>query len=131
MGRRSGGWRAWILAAWLGVAACGGEDPLGGLLARQEALLELLEGHAGAPQAAGAAAAAFMAEHGAEIAALRAEAAARSAEDREDPRRVARLVGEHQEALRRVGERTLALRKRDALMAEPRVRAALDAFRGL
>ena len=119
---------ATVLLALAGSAGCGGGDPLGGLLAHQEAVVGIIEAHAADPGAAGKAASAYLTEHAAELGQLETAARELERELAGDPNAVAELALAHQEALRRVGERTLALRKETALIADPQVRAALDRF---
>ena len=108
-------------------AGCGGGDPLAQLLDHQEAILGIIERNAADPQAAAAAATAYVTAHRAELDQLGVEARALAKELADDPRAVADLALEQQERLRSVGERTLALRDKIALIAEPGVSEALDA----
>ncbi|PKN58765.1 MAG: hypothetical protein CVU56_04195 [Deltaproteobacteria bacterium HGW-Deltaproteobacteria-14] len=133
LGRRPGPPRArpWICALALLVSAgCGGGDPLAQLLDHQEAVVGILERDGADPAAAAAAATAYVDAHRAELDQLGVKARALTRELADDPRAVADLALEQQERLRSVGERTLALRKNMALMAEPGISEALDAVLG-
>ncbi|TNF29147.1 MAG: hypothetical protein EP329_16390 [Deltaproteobacteria bacterium] len=114
-----------LLAAAL-LTSCAGRDPLADVLVHQEAIVDLLERHAEDPAAAAQAVTSYLADHEAELTSALSAARALHDELADDPRAVADLAVAHQEALRRIGERTLALRKNLTLMAEPAVQAALD-----